>query len=226
MPWIIPVIGAIAGAVGIGTSIKNSATASNAAGIQNQVAQSQEQINAQRMADQQKVFDQVFPFFSKYLDKGSPFLSNIQSQTASQNAQQYNNAAGNVRQTMQTSGTGYGPSGATGAALGELGAQEANQSASSYLQNLLNNENVKFQAAQGLTSAGQGVAGVDQRMPTNQVTQTTTGSSIGAFGDLLKQLLNQSGSANNNGTIPLTPPNTSNTTPIMPGPSPTQGINL
>lgn len=192
---IVALAGVAAAAAGVGEAASASGTASQAANEQNQIAQSQEQINQQSAADQQKVFNQLFPFYSQYLGTGSPFLSNLQSQTASQNAQGYNNAAGNLRQTMQTSGLGYGPSGTTGAALGELGAQEANQSASSYLQNLLNNENLKFNAAQGLTSAGQGVTKTGQNMPTNQVTQTTTGSSVDAFGQALQNLFKQ-----NNGT--------------------------
>jgi hypothetical protein len=89
-------------------------------------------------------------FYTPYMSSGSPFLKNIQAASAAQNAQNYNTAAGTTRGQLMQSGMGFGPSGVTGATIGGLGAQQANNASSNYLQNLLNNENLKFQAASGL----------------------------------------------------------------------------
>jgi len=93
---------------------------------------------------------QLQNFFSPYMQSGSPFLKNIQAATAQQNSQQYNNQAGMLRGQLQGAGLGFGPSGTMASALGGLGASAANNASSSYLQNLLNNEQIKFQAANGL----------------------------------------------------------------------------
>jgi hypothetical protein len=186
MPFLIPflpvIIGGISAGLGIDQAVQGSGQASAGAQANVDIAQKE-------LADKQKVFDQIFPFFQQYLGKGSPFLSDIQSQTASTNAQGYNNAAGQVRQTMQTTGTGYGPSGATGAAIGELGAQEANQSASSYLTNLLNNENLKFTAANGLSDAGKMMSTQNTVGQPPAPTANTTGSSVSQLGNWLNGLL-------------------------------------
>lgn len=172
-----------AAGTGIGTAIENSGTAS-------QGAQTNDQIAQQELANKQKIFQQLQPFFAQYLQQGSPFLQNIQAAAAGQNAQQYSNAAGNLRQTMQTSGMGYGPSGTTAAALGQLGTQSAQSASSNYLQNLLNNEQVKFQAAQGLTGIGNMMSNQNVVGQTPQPVNSQVGSSVNAFGQVLNNLPN------------------------------------
>lgn len=177
----IPAIGAIAGLAGVGTSIANSTQASGS-------AQANQNIANQELANKQQIFQQLAPFYSQYLQQGSPFLQNIQRAGAEQNAQQFSNAAGNLRQTMQTSGLGYGPSGTTAAALGQLGTQGAQSASSNYLQNLLNNEQVKFQAAQGLTGIGNMMSNQNVVGQTPQPVNSTIGSSLNAFGQSLNNL--------------------------------------
>jgi hypothetical protein len=113
----------------------------------------------QELAQMQKMFPQFMAdatalqnFYSPYMQQGSPFLKNIQAASAGQNAQQYNNAAGTLRGQLQQQGQGFGPSGASAAALGGIGVQQANNAASNYLSNILQNEQLKFQASQGLSN--------------------------------------------------------------------------
>lgn len=113
----------------------------------------------QELSQMQQMFPQFMSqlnqlqgFYSPYMQNGSPFLGQIQRAGAEQNAQQYNNMAGQFRQQMGQSGLGYGPSGTTAAGLGGMSAAAAQGGATNYLNNLLANENLKFQAAQGLNS--------------------------------------------------------------------------
>jgi hypothetical protein len=110
----------------------------------------QQQQQAIEFAQMQELFQKLAPFFSSYMQSGSPFLSQIQRAGAEQTAQGANNAAGQIRQVLGSSGLGFGPSGTTAAALGGLGAETGRTASSNYLTNLLNNEMVKFQAASGL----------------------------------------------------------------------------
>lgn len=180
---------AVSGGVGLAESASASGSAQNAANANTNIAQ-------QELADKQQVFQQLDPLYSQYLGSGSPYLQNIQRQGAEQNATQYNNAAGQLRQTMGQSGLGYGPSGTTAAALGQLGGAAANQSSNTYLSNLLNNEQVKFQAAQGLTGLGNMMSGQNTVGATPQPVQTTFGSSANALGQSLTNLLGQTGTTN------------------------------
>lgn len=211
MPFLstaVAIASIAAAGTGIGTSIANSGTAS-------QGAQTNDQIASQELANKQQVFNQLFPFYSQYEKSGSPFLQNIQRAGAEQNAQQFSNAAGNLRQTMQTSGLGYGPSGATAAALGQLGTQSAQSASSNYLQNLLNNEQVKFQAAQGLTGIGNMMSNQNVVGQTPQPVNSQVGSSVNAFGQVLNNLpsnTSSTGGANVPGT-PTTGPNPPTNTP-------------
>jgi hypothetical protein len=179
VPIISSIIGGIAAAAGVGGVVEGA----QAGGRQQKALSIQEQIAQQEEADRQKVFNQLQPFFSQYLQAGSPFLNLIQSAAAGTEAQGANNAAGQIRQTVGSSGLGYGPSGTTAAALGEEGAQTAALSSSNYLQNLLNNEMVKFQAAQGLntlganSSSGQNQPNVSAQLPYQNLGGGLTGLS-------------------------------------------------
>lgn len=191
MPFIstaLAVAGIAAAGAGVGSSVAGSSAASKGQAEQNAIAQ-QEQNN------RNQAFQQAESFYTPYTKQGSPFLSNIQAQGAGQTAQQFGNAAGQLRESMQTSGMGYGPSGTTGAALGQLGQQAAQGSAQNYLQNLLNNEQLKFQAQQGITNAANG----PQLTPNSTIVPNQTGSSVNAFGQAVGNLANQ------NSSTPLTP---------------------
>ena len=129
---------------------------SNPAKAQNQLFQQEAQQGAQDQPQFLANEDALSSFFQKYMQSGSPFLKNIQAASAGQNAKQYSDAAGQVRGQLQQAGMGYGPSGTLGATLGGMSSAEANNASSNYLQNLLTNEQLKFQAANGLsTVAGQ-----------------------------------------------------------------------
>jgi hypothetical protein len=197
MPFIIPFIPLIAAGVGAAAGIK---TAAGQQKTQQQGLQDQNAIAQQEMQDKQQIFKQLTDFFSPYLKSGSPFLQNIQSAAAGQNSQQFNNAAGQIREQVGQAGTGYGGGGSMASALANLGGASATSSASNYLQNLLNNEQVKFQAAQGLNSAGS-MVGAPQNQPnvSTQLPAQNLGSSIFGAGQLLS------------GTIPKAP-----TQPIPP----------
>jgi hypothetical protein len=178
---VLSTLATIAAITAAGSGIAGTVLAGKGQSQQNKALSIEEQIAQQQMGDKQKIFDQLQPFFSQYMQQGSPFLGQQQRAGAEQNAQQFSNAAGQVRGQMQTSGLGYGPSGTTAAAMSGLGTQAAQQGSSTYLQNLLNNENLKFQAAQGLQGIGQ-MAGQGQNQPNVGVqlpAQSVGGSALG-----------------------------------------------
>lgn len=176
----MPVLSAILGVASVAASGVGIAEQSKSQGIQQKGEQDQNKIAEQQMADKQKSFDEAQAFYSPYTKTGSPYLTQIQSAAASQNAQQTNNAAGTFRTEMNERGTGSGPSGATAGGLAQIGSSAASTGASNYLANLLQNEQVKFQAQQGLTTAGQ-MAGATQNQPSVS-TQIPAGSTTGAIG--------------------------------------------
>lgn len=226
MPFLLPLLPVIAGiatTAAAGTGIAESVASGNR---QNKALNIQDQIAQQEMADKQKIFDLLQPFFQQYLGSGSPFLSMIQRAGAEQNAQQFNNAAGNVRNTMQTTGLGFGPSGATAAAEGGLGDEAAKSASNTFLQNLLSNEALKFQAAQGLNSLG-GMAGSSQNQPNVGINVPGSpigniGSSVAGLAQILKGLTGSGGSSGTVGSLPLPPvPGINLPPPISGGGAPT-----
>jgi len=230
MPFLLPFIPAIiAGAAGTAGAVEAGKTG----GAQRKALNIQDQIAQQELADKQKIFDQLVPFFTQYMGQGSPFLQQIQRASAEQNAQQFNNAAGTMRNEVQASGLGYGPSAATAAGVGGLGAQAAATSSSDYLTNLLNNENLKFQAAQGVQGAGNMMAGINQPNVSSQIPYTSGASNIFGLSQVLQNLLKGQGggggvnmsSPTNVATANLPLPNVGlgGTPPFLPGPGPTQG---
>lgn len=204
---VLAVLPAIIGAAGAGIGAVESIKSGNA---QQHALNQQTDIAQQEEARKQEIYKQLQPFFSQYLGSGSPFLAQQQRASAEQNATQFNNAAGQVRNTMQTSGFGFGPSGTTAAAVGGLGAEAAKSSASDYLTNLLNNEQVKFQAAQGISGLSQG----SQINPTpGQYPINPTPGAVGAFGtslaNLLKNIPGMGGGSSGGGVgqLPVNPTN-------------------
>jgi hypothetical protein len=186
MPILSTIIGlaipAITGTLGAVESAK-------AGNRQQKALTQQEQIAQQEMADKQKVFDQAEAFYTPYTKSGSPFLQNIQAAAAAQNAQQGNNAAGQFREQMGQTGLGFGPSGSTAAGLANIGSGMAASGAGNYLANLLNNEQIKFQAQQGLTSAG-AMAGATQNQPnvSAQLPYQSLGSGLSGLAQILGTL--------------------------------------
>jgi hypothetical protein len=182
----------ISGLIAAGAAIAGAVEASKAGGRQQKALTQQEQIAQQEMADKQKAFDQAEAFYTPYTKSGSPFLQNIQAAAAAQNAQQGNNAAGQFREQIGQTGLGYGPSGTTAAGLANIGSGMAASGAGNYLANLLNNEQIKFQAQQGLTSAG-AMAGASQNQPnvSAQLPYQSLGSGLGGLGGVLANLLGQ-----------------------------------
>jgi hypothetical protein len=185
----MPIISTILGIAAVASSVAGVAEQHSQQGTQQKALQDQNAIAQQEMADKQKVFNEDQAFYTPYTQSGSPFLQNIQSSAAGQNAQQGNNAAGTFRQQMGQTGLGYGPSGSTAAGLAQIGQGQAASGASNYLQNLLNNEQIKFQAQQGLNAAGT-MAGSSQNQPNVGTTlqPASTASSVGALGQTLNGL--------------------------------------
>lgn len=183
---ILAVLPAIIGAAGAGIGAVESIKSGNA---QQTALKDQNQIAAQEEARRQDIYKQLQPFFSKYLSDGSPFLGQQQTASAEQTAQQYGNEAGQFRNQMQTNGLGFGPSGATAAGLGGIATSAAGTGASNYLQNLLNNEQVKFQAAQGISGLGNGpqINPTPGQYPINPI-PGAIGSLGTALGNLLKKV--------------------------------------
>jgi hypothetical protein len=213
MPFLLPALPAIIGGIGATTGLISSISQGNR---QNKAIQSQLDIAKAEEARRQAIYDKLVPFFSSYLQSGNPFLSQIQRAGAEQTAVGANNAAGQIRETLGTSGLGFGPSGATASAIGGLGAETGRTASSNYLTNLLNNEMVKFQAAQGISGLNTGPQLSPQpgQYPINPIP-----GAVGSFGtalaNLLKQIPTNAGPAINNksatqlgiptpGTVPTT----------------------
>jgi hypothetical protein len=176
----------ISGLIAAGSAIAGAVEAAKSGGRQQKALTQQEQIAQQEMADKQQVFNQEEAFYTPYTKSGSPFLQNIQAAAAGQNAQQGNNAAGQFREQMGQTGLGYGPSGSTAAGLANIGSGMAASGAGNYLANLLNNEQIKFQAAQGLNSAG-AMAGASQNQPnvSTQLPYNSLGSGLSGLAQVL-----------------------------------------
>jgi len=192
MPIISAILGAVIPAVIAGSGVAGVVEGAQAGGRQQQALTEQEQIAQQEQQDKQQVFNQAEAFYTPYTQSGSPFLQNIQSAAAGQGAQQGNNAAGLFRQQMGQTGLGFGPSGSTAAGLANIGAGQAQSGAANYLTNLLNNEQIKFQAQQGLVSAGQ-MAGSTQNQPnvSAQLPYQSLGSGLTGLAGVLGNLLTQ-----------------------------------
>ena len=186
---ILAVAGLASSGIGVGESIAAGSSQRGAIKSQLDIARAEE-------ARKKAIFDKLSPFYSEYMKSGSPYLAQTQRAGAEQTATGANNAAGQIRQVMGSSGLGFGPSGATAAALGGLGAETGRTASSNYLTNLLNNEMVKFQAAQGLSAAanGQQISPQPGQYPINPAP-----GAIGAFGTALQNLLK---------TLPSGPGNT------------------
>jgi len=220
MPFLIPLIPAlIAGATGVAGVVEGA----QAGGRQQKALTQQEQIAQQEMADKQQAFKQLTDFFTPYLKEGSPFLKMIQQASAATTATGANNAAGAIRSTVGASGLGFGPSGTTGAAISELGAETTKTSSSNYLSNLLNNEAIKFQAAQGLKDAG-AMAGASQNQPNvsadlNSLNAPSLGNGLSGLADILKGLIKPSSTTPNKPgpTVPSGPPGQPGATAFNPG---------
>lgn len=143
MPLLAPVLGAF---LGQGTT-----------NLQNNITKQQ----LATEADQQKLMDtyaqlqqtygkDAANFYLQYMAQGNPWLSNLLSQHFGQIAQQYGNQQGLLGQKLAASGFGAAPSGLAAASAGDLSRAEANTQSESWLNDMMQNEQLKFQAAQGL----------------------------------------------------------------------------
>ena len=220
-------IPAITGTIGAVESAK-------AGGRQQKALTMQEQIAQQEEADKQASFKQLTDFFAPYLKEGSPFLQMIQRSAAETNATGANNAAGAVRSGVERSGMGYGPSGTEAAALGGVASETARTGSQNYLQNLLANEQVKFQAAQGIQGAGS-MAGSPQNQPnvSAQLPYQSAGSGLTGLSQILQGLLKNTTTApSTGGGLPGAAPGAGTLYDPSKGPPPpsgtptTQGWNL
>lgn len=186
----MPILSSILAATAIAGSVGGVVEGAQAGGRQQKALSIQEQIAQQEQADKQQAFKQLIDFFTPYLKEGSPFLQQIQRAAAETNATGANSAAGQVRNSVERSGLGYGPSGTEAAALAGVGSEAAKTGSQNYLQNLLANENIKFQAASGIQGAGS-MAGSPQNQPnvSAQLPYQSTGSGLAGLSQVLKGLL-------------------------------------
>jgi hypothetical protein len=212
MPILSTVIGLGIAAASAGSGIAGIVENKQAGDRQQKALTIQEQIAQQEQGDKQQIFKQLTDFFTPYLSSGSPFLQNIQRAGAENNATQANNAAGTFRQQIGSSGLGFGPSGSTAAGLAGIGSGAATSASGNYLYNLLNNEQIKFQAAQGLNSAGT-MAGSPQNQPnvSAQLPFQSLGSGLTGLAGILKGLTG--GGSGSSGV----PNNLPTTFPSLPG---------
>src|SRR5437016_1292768 len=120
---IATIAGIAAAGTSVGTGIAGTVEGAQAGARQQKALSIQEQIAQQEASDKQQSFKQLIDFFTPYLKEGSPFLQMIQRSAAETNATGANNAAGQVRDSVERSGLGYGPSGTEAAALGGVGAE-------------------------------------------------------------------------------------------------------
>lgn len=197
MPLISTIIGLAAAATAAGTGVAGVVEGAQAGDRQQKALTQQEQIAQQEMTDKQASFKQLTDFFSPYLKEGSPFLKLIQQASAGTTATGANNAVGAIRNTVGASGVGFGPSGTEGEAIASEGAQTNATSSSNYLSNLLNNEAVKFQAAQGINAAGT-MAGSGQNQPgvtadLNSLNAPSLGNGLSGLSKILQGLITPGG---------------------------------
>lgn len=164
-----------------------------AGGRQQKALSIQEQIAQQEQADKQQSFKQLIDFFTPYLKSGSPFLQMIQRASAETNATGANSAAGQVRNSVERSGFGFGPSGTEAAALGGVASEAGKTGSQNYLQNLLANEQIKFNAAKGINDAGSMAGGVqNQPNVSAQLPYQSLGSGLSGLSQVLQNLLKKS----------------------------------
>jgi hypothetical protein len=222
MPVLSTILGIAAVAASTAGSVGGVIEGAQAGGRQQKALTEQEQIAQQEMADKQKIYDQLSQFFTPYLSSGSPFLSQIQRASAEQTQKGANDAAGRIRESVGASGLGFGPSGATAAAIGEEGAQTNATASSNYLTNLLNNEQIKFQAAQGLNAAGT-MAGSPQNQPnvSAQLPYQSLGSGLQGLSQIINGITGNSTpvASSKVGTLPTPPAGN------IPAPFPVPGVN-
>src|SRR5882762_6704917 len=187
MPVLSSILAGIAVAGSVGTGIAGAVEGKQAGDRQQEGLSIQEQIAKQESANKQQAFKQLIDFFTPYLKEGSPFLQMIQRSAAETNATGANNAAGAVRSGVERSGLGYGPSGTEAAALGGVATEAAKTGSQNYLQNLLANEGIKFQAASGINQAGS-MAGSPQNQPnvSAQLPYQSLGSGLSGLSQILK----------------------------------------
>jgi hypothetical protein len=90
---------------------------------------------------------QLDKFLQPFMDQGSPYYKQQQAEMFNQLNQQFRNQSGQAESRLNQQGFGQAPSGLQAALAGEMGQQQAQSQASSWLQQLLNNQQLQFQAA-------------------------------------------------------------------------------
>jgi hypothetical protein len=222
MGFLLPALPAILGAAGSvgGALLGGSANKAQNQLVQQQMLTEQDQRNLmdQYAKLQQQYGTDAANFYLQYMAKGNPFLSNLLSQHFGQIQQQYGNQQGLLSQKLAASGYGAAPSGLAAASAGDLSRAEAGTQSESWLNDMLQNEQIKFQAAQGLG----GIANMFQpgqfalhRFSNPQVPQSPWTQVPGAIGQGLSGLL-----SNLPGNSPLTPGPGSPTPQVPTPPSP------
>lgn len=122
-------------------------------------------------------------YYNKLMNLGSPYYQQQQRASFEQGNQQSQNAAAQARQQLASQGYGFTPSGAEAGMIGGMAQQSAGNLATTFLQNLFQNENLQLQGAQGLGQIAQmfnpaqlmGQTNPDIQQPTNTAAQIMGG---------------------------------------------------
>lgn len=195
----------ISGVVSLITSLNNP---SNQAAQGNVTEQKQEQgEQSQEYQNMMQIFGQLQPFFEQYMSQGSPILNQVQQGSAAQLARSFGGQQGQAREALRAQGYGSAPSGTEAGMMGDMATGEATASSQQYLQNLLANENMKFQAASGLQGLGSMMKPSTVPYIQNQP-MSNQGAGIGMLGTALQNLISGSSSSSSgtsggasNGTV-------------------------
>lgn len=218
---LIPIItGLVSGGLGLNSAMNADQLNQAMVALQQSIANQELTQNAQRFGMQMPAISNLMNFYSQYANNGNPLLPYIQTASAQNTANQYQNAIGQANEAIQGRGYGFPISGLQAGTTGDLLNQEAGTESSNFLQNLLANEALKFQAAQGLGSTSGLLSTTGISMPNAQLPQPYTPQAVGSFGNALSGLAGLfGGSPTTSGspaTLPIDTSGTSAVTGIIP----------
>ena len=153
-------------------------------------------MNKAEFSNLMSIFGQLQPFFSQYMGKGSPLLNQVQSQSTANTSNQFAGNAAQEGEELKGSGFGASPTGTGAGVMGQNYAAEAQASSGNFLKNLLANEQMKFQAAQGLSNLG----AMMKPGQTNYVSQDPTASNpLGVAAGMVSGAINGAQNSTANG---------------------------
>ncbi len=192
MPFLAPLVpilaagGAVAGGIG---ALKSGNASSRAADADVALLNQEKQQQAQEYANMMALFSKLSPFFEQYMGTGSPILSKVLTGGAQGLTQQFAGKRGQALNQLRATGYGAAPSGVSAGMLGDMATEEASAGSNMLLENLLANESMKFQAANGMEGLTQ-IMKPGQVQPVTNLPLNTTGTGYQAIANALQTLLN------------------------------------